>query len=593
MASNRLTRLVQILTGTSSGEGEELLQLDGKLERTTHFWTLVVRHFIRNRCLIRASALAYTSLLALIPLLAVIVSISTIMLRNVDEAKFYQTIARIAPPATISGTDTTNYVVTLTTNIVVSQTSIDGDWQTNATVVTNTTPAAGERVSLQKEIAQDLHDFVQQQDAALGVTGMLIFVFIAIMMLSRIEETFNDIWGISRGRGWLTRVFLYWGAITLGPLLLLSAIGLAGSGQLQTVRDYLHQMPVIGNILFKLLPLIVLWFTFALIYAIVPNTRVKSSAAFVGGIVAGTLWHLNNVFAFLYVSGAVMRSQMYGKVGLILVFMLGLYFSWAILLFGAQVAYAFQNRAAYLQDKLADNVNQRGREFVALRIMTLIGQRFQNGLKPASVIQLATELGVPSRLTQQVLRTLAGAHLVTEVGGVETAYVPARPLDTINAHHILVALRSGSGRELPVMEQPALAEIYGEFARIEDAERVAAEKISMLALALRMPAQPAIEAPKPNHITQITDALVVEEISKTPPAEPEAPDTRKNPEPEQRAESEFGAPAKPASPPAGPEPEAATPPPTEAVPEVKKPQKKHTPHARRETVKPEEHDFPL
>src|SRR6185312_834654 len=70
MASNRCPRLLKILTGTSCGDGEELLQLEGKLERTAHFWTLVVRHFVRNRCLIRASALAYTTLLALIPLLA-------------------------------------------------------------------------------------------------------------------------------------------------------------------------------------------------------------------------------------------------------------------------------------------------------------------------------------------------------------------------------------------------------------------------------------------------------------------------------------------------------------------------------------------
>jgi len=570
MASNRFSRLLKILTGTSSGDGEELLHLEGKLERIAHFWTLVARHFVRNRCLIRASALAYTSLLALVPLLVVIISICTLILKNVDADKFYQTIASIAPPATIATTENTNPVVTLTTNLVVSEDALGGGWQTNQTIITNSVAPVEMRVSLQSEIAQGLKDFVAQtQGTTFGVTGMLAFVFIAIMMLSRVEETFNDIWGVARGRGWLTRIFLYWGAITLGPALLFIAVGLAGSGQLQTVRNYFHEMPVFGSFIFKLLPLILLWVTFTLIYQIVPNARVKFSAALTGGVVAGTLWHLNNIFAFFYVSGAVMNSHMYGKVGLILVFMLGLYFSWAILLFGAQVAYAFQNRAAYLQDKLADNVNQRGREFVALRIMTLIGQRFQSGLKPASVIQLATELGVPSRLTQQVLRTLTAAHLVTEVGGVENAYVPARPLDTINAHHILLALRSGSGRELPVTEQPALAEIYGEFARIEDAERNAAEKISLLALASRA-AQPAIAAPPTSkvekQITHITDTLVVEEISKTAQAEAESAKVPENPEPE-----------------------VSNPPAEPVVPEIS-PEKKSR---IRDTVRPEERDFPL
>ncbi|MDR3456565.1 MAG: YhjD/YihY/BrkB family envelope integrity protein [Verrucomicrobiae bacterium] len=562
------------MTGTSSGEGEELLQLEGKLERTAHFWTLVARHFVRNRCLIRASALAYTSLLAMIPLLAVIVSISSSLLKGVDEDKFYQAIASIAPPTTIASAESTNSILTLTTNLVISQDALDGGWQTNQTIITNSAAPVNTRVSLQKEIARELHDFVvKTQGATLGVTGMLAFVFIAIMMLSRIEETFNDIWGVARGRGWLTRVVLYWAAITLGPLLLLTAIGLAGSGHFQAAKNFFHQMPVFGNFIFKLLPLLVLWFAFTLIYQIVPNTRVKFSAAFTGGVIAGTLWHLNNVFGLLYVSRAVMDSDTFGTIGLVLVFMLGLYFSWAILLFGAQVAYASQNRAAYLQDKLADNVNQRGREFVALRIMTLIGRRFQNGGRPASVIQLSTELGVPSRLTQQILRTLAGAQLVTEVGGMETAYVPARPLETINAHHILLALRSGNGRDLTVADVPELAEIYGEFGRIEDAERAAAEKISLLTLANRAAARAALEAPATHPVEKhLNDVLVVEEISKTPPAAPEAP----APEP------------TPATPTAEPEPTAGP----AAAPEAA-PEKKPAAAARRETVKPEEHDFPL
>jgi len=405
------------------------------------------------------------------------------------------------------------------------------------------------------------------QGASLGVTGMVVFVLIAIMMLSRIEETFNDIWGVSRGRSWLTRVVLYWTAITLGPILLLTAVSLAGGSQVQTVKDYFQELPALANLLFKLLPLVVLWLAFGLIYQIVPNTKVQFSAALVGGFVAGTLWHLNNIFGFIYVSKVIQNSGMYGTVGLVPVFMLGLYFSWAILLFGAQVAYAFQNRAAYLQDKLADTVNQRGREFVALRIMTLLGQRFQSGLKPAGVIQLANELGVPSRLTQQILRTLAGAHLVTEVGGGDAAYVPARPLDTINAHDILLALRCGTGCELPLTGAPALAEIYGEFARIEDAERSAAQKISLLALAARVPVQPAITTPPACSVdNQITDALIVEEISRSAQTEDEAPAPPENMAPE--------------IPPANPPPASAgSPEKTSAV--------------RRETVKPEEHDFPL
>jgi membrane protein len=246
---------------------------------------------------------------------------------------------------------------------------------------------------------------------------------------------------------------------------------------------------------------------------------VKFSAAFVGGAVAGTLWHLNNVFGFLYISRVATNMKFYGSLGLVPVFMIGIYFSWVILLFGAQVAYAYQNRAAYLQDRLADNVNQRGREFVALRLMACLGQRFQNALPPATVFQLSAELGIPSRLTQSVLRTLAHMKLVTEVAGVEAAFVPARPLEAINAYDILLALRTGTGQELPLREEPALAEIYGEFARIEKAEREAASSISLLALARRVPLHTIAVEPKTVQIEEkIPEVEIISE-----PQKPEMP----------------------------------------------------------------------
>jgi membrane protein len=227
----------------------------------------------------------------------------------------------------------------------------------------------------------------------------------------------------------------------------------------------------------------------------VPNTKVHFSAALVGGFIGGSLWQLNNVFGFLYVSRVVTNSKLYGSLGLVPVFMAGIYLSWFILLFGAQVAYAYQNRALYLQEKLAENVNQRGREFVALRLMTCLGQRFQRGLPPATTQEMSNELGIPSRLVQQVLRTLMAAHLVAEISGAEPAYTPARPLEAITAHHVLLAMRATQGQELVTRGEPAREEVYGEFARIQEAEKHAATAVTILALVNRAQARLEIAPP--------------------------------------------------------------------------------------------------
>ena len=538
MASKRFPRLIKILSGASADAEDEIFLLEGRLERFVHFWVLVTRQFVRHRCLVRASALSYSTLIALIPLLVVALSVTSSLLKTQGEAQFQHAIEKLTsaliPPATI-GTNVAasdNHAVTIvTTNLAAVVENSDTNSLATNLVATSSADTIIVPVSAQKEMARQIWVFVQKtQSGTLGATGVVLLVFVAISLLGRIEETFNDIWGVTRGRNWLTQVQLYSTAIMLGPLLLITALGLAGGSQFQSVKDFITQTPFVGKLIFQLLPLLVLWLAFAFVYLLLPNTKVKFSAAFVGGMVAGTLWHLNNVFGFLFVSRVFTNSTIYGSLYLLPVFMAGIYFSWVILLFGVQVAYAYQNRAAYLQDRLADNVNQRGREFVALRLMTSLGQRFQNGLRPATVFQLSTELGIPSRLTQSVLRTLAHTQLVTEVAGVETAFVPARPLETITAYDILLALRTGVGQELPLREEAALSEIYGEFTRIEKAEREAASTISLLALANRMPRRNTLAEAKVVEVKSPVVAAKIVSEPEPPAPEPQFPEA-KNSEP--------------------------------------------------------------
>ena len=362
----------------------------------------------------------------------------------------------------------------------------------------------------QKEAAQYIDKFIQKtRSGTLGVAGTVLLIFVVFSLLGRIEETMNNVWGVTRSRSWLIRIEHYWFAIGLVPTLLIAGLILATGQRFAGVRHFVESMPLVSEVVFKFLPMVLLWLAFAAFYKIMPNTRVRFNAALVGGFVGGSLWYLNNVFGFLYVSRVVSNSKVYGSLGLVPVFMIGLYFSWLILLFGAQVAYAFQNRAAYLQDKLAENVNQRGREFVALRLMTCIGQRFQRSLPPVTIQEISAELGIPSRLAQQVLQTLLAARLVTETAGAEPAYAPARPLDSMNAHHILHAMRAGGGQELPSQNEPVRAEVYGEFARIEEAERQAAASVTMLALVNRAHARLELTPPSPpDEPARLATALV-------------------------------------------------------------------------------------
>ncbi len=515
-----------------------------RLHRFLHFWVLVVKSFNRNRCPIRASALSFLTMLALIPMLAVSIGVASSLLKKQGEDQIYRfvdnVVSRLIPPGPpvsnkllhVVGASTNQSPASVETNSPAAAVDETTNAPAQITTTNNSltraetvremaiaardTSESDDRENVQKQAAKYIHQFIHNtRSGTLGAMGAILLVLVGIRMLGSVESTFNDIWGVTRGRNWLSRIQIYCTGIVFAPLLLVGAAALTSGPHLEATQKMMLGMPLLGPILFPVLTLIVIWLMFTLFYQFIPNTKVRFNAALVGALVSGTVWHLNNLFGFLYVSRVVSNSKIYGSLGLVPVFMAGVYFSWYIMLFGAQVAYAFQNRKLYLQERIAENVNQRGREFVALRLMTCVGQRFQRGLPPPTSQEMSDELSIPSRLVQQVLQTMIAAHLVIEVSGIEPAYTPGRPLEQINAHHILQAMRA-RGQELLTRNEPVREEVYGEFARIQEAEKQAASSISMLALVHRADARLELTPAPPlakNELPVLVPAV-------KPPAEP-------------------------------------------------------------------------
>src|SRR5438093_1998088 len=450
-------------------------------KKFAHFWVLVGKSVVRNRCPRRASALAYTTLLALIPLLAVGLGVSTKLLQSSEEqkAELIQTLVdELAPqlglvaasneekaemrnkiaeriqeamPALLQsrGTQRTNGVNDLAAKLVPTRKAEgsgkdeNGDYRQKVArrlqemiprlantseqrrdklvgkvvddlTVWNLRANRGQDEASQKVVEQIKSFIANVHSGALGLTGTIALVFVAIGLLSTIEATFNDIWGVTRGRNGFVRIIHYWAAITLGPLVVILAMGLAVGSQFQVVQAFIEETPIIGGLIFKLIPFFVLSGAFILLYQLMPNTQVHWKAALVGGAVAGVLWVANGNANALFASRVVSASKIYGSLSAIPIFLFGLYLSWTILLFGAQVSYAFQNRRAYIQEKQAESVNQRGREFLALRVMTLVGQRFHRGERPPTATELSELLSVSSRLIGQIIQPLLQRQLLLE-----------------------------------------------------------------------------------------------------------------------------------------------------------------------------------
>lgn len=451
------------------------------LQQFLHFWLMVGRSFVSNRCPVRASALAYATLLALIPLLAVGIGVSTTFLKNArfESKPKSQTIASTNAVVSTAGTNDLATVEPVMEDPVqkMVNTLVD-EVAPQLGLITKSTDA--EAADARQEVVKKINEFIANvHSGTLGVTGTIALIAVAILLLSNIETTFNDIWGVSRGRNWVNRAVQYWAVITLGPLFMVLALGVTVSSRFEYIRNKMQVWPIMSEVFFTFVPLIVLIIIFTAFYLLIPNTKVRLGAAFIGGLVGGGLWTANSTFNVLFASKVIAASKVYGSLGAIPVFISGLYFSWLILLFGAQVAYAFQNRQTYMQERQAESIHQRGREFVAFRIMEVIGHYFIIGEKPPSAARLAQEIEVPSRLISQILHPLVVAKLINEVTNGETSYSPARPLEKINCADILNALRCGDGHAIETKEDEAREPVKLDFKAIQQAETEKAGAITI------------------------------------------------------------------------------------------------------------------
>src|SRR5690242_8776565 len=157
-----------------------------RLHKFAHFCLMVWRSFTRNRCPVRASALAYASLLALIPMLAVVMSITSTFLKKEGEQRIdefiVKLVASVTPPAVLD----TNGVASSTNELVVGQDAALSNAPPAASPPANSVVNSGnlptnsigslaedERiVSARKEMARRINGFIQNtRSGALGVTG--------------------------------------------------------------------------------------------------------------------------------------------------------------------------------------------------------------------------------------------------------------------------------------------------------------------------------------------------------------------------------------------------------------------------------------
>jgi membrane protein len=316
----------------------------------------------------------------------------------------------------------------------------------------------------QKEVVTKIIDFsnsllANTSGGVIAGIGVAFLFWTIISVLSNIENSFNDIWGVVKPRTFGRKFGDYLSIILVCPILLV----ISGSATIfvsSQVKLITEKIPLLQNlgpafwILLKVLPYLSIWVAFTFIFAFMPNTKVRLKSALIGGIVAGTIFEVAQWVYIDFQIGVAKYGAIYGSFAALPLFLIWLQTSWFIVLFGAEVSFAHQNVETYEFEPDCLSVSHTFKTLLSLLVAHRLIHRFCDGEKPCDDSQLSHELEIPVRLVRQILFELSESGVLSEVRkgeDRELAYQPAIDVDKITVKFVIDRLQQRGTSSIPVI----------------------------------------------------------------------------------------------------------------------------------------------
>ena len=387
---------------------------------------LAIRGYDEDRCLLRASSLTFFTLLSIVPIVAVLFGI----------AKGFGFEKRLE------------------------------------SVLFERFP--GQEEVLNQVIGFAIRLLEQTRGGLIAGVGLLVLFWAVLKVLGHIERAFNDIWEIEESRSWGRKFSDYLAIMLIAPIFILmsGSVTVFIKTQLTQITQKVALLGIIDPLiyfLFELIPYVLVWIFFTILYVIMPNTKVRLKAGFVGGVVAGTFYQIAQ---WAYISFQISTAQInaiYGSLAALPLFLMYLQISWWIVLFGAELSFANQNVHTYEFEPDSLKVSPSYKKLLTLQITHLLIKKFENGASPPTDAQISDQLHMPIRLVHVILSNLVHSGLVSEIktkNDKEFAYQPARDINQMTIQSVLEALDHRGINDIPVAkteEYQALSEALRDF----------------------------------------------------------------------------------------------------------------------------------
>jgi membrane protein len=268
--------------------------------------------------------------------------------------------------------------------------------------------------------ARELTDSVMQivqnlRGEVLGTIGFASLAYTAVATIQKVEASIHFIWTVERPRTLARRCAEYLIAMIAGPLLIAAGLAVLASTRGDAVARWSHAILPLDwtfSLLGKLLPYAIVTLAFTALYALVPNTRVRPTAALIGGVGAGIAWGLVGKFFATFIAHSTQTLAIYTGFAIVLTTLVWIYISWLIFLFGALLSFYVQHPHYLRHGQSPLELSAVAREEAALSMLVLIGREAAAARGDWTAERFAARLEVPAGALLPVLDGLAAAGIV-------------------------------------------------------------------------------------------------------------------------------------------------------------------------------------
>ncbi len=320
-----------------------------------------------------------------------------------------------------------------------------------------------EKIPGQQEVVTQMIGFARSmlentQGGLIAGIGVAVLFWTVIKVLGNIEKSFNDIWGIKKGRSMSRKFSDYLSIMLICPILFVmsSSMTVLIASQVKAIVDRISFLGGLAPVIFtglKLLPYAVFWILFTFVYIFMPNAKVRFSSGLVAGIIAGTVYQLVQGVYIGFQIGVAKYNAIYGSFAALPLFLAWLQLSWVIVLLGAEISFAHQNVDTYEFEPDSLRVSHSFKRLLTLEIMHRIVRGFSRGEKALNAVELSHVLDIPVRLVRQITFELSDAGLISEMGGDNgkgSGYLPAHDISDMTVAGVITALDNAGLDNIPV-----------------------------------------------------------------------------------------------------------------------------------------------